>query len=398
MDLSGLLYPVTLERFIDNYWEKDILHIQRGVDGYYGSVLTQSEVEAYINAEGNRYPALQLSKSGHYLSPEVFCKDFKAGSASFSAEVDRDRVIAEYRAGATVSLPALHRRTGALSQICNHMADLSGHAVHANVYLTPGNAEGFSPHYDTHDVFVLQIAGRKFWKIYEPTQSLPHVSDPYAPESFTVSNPCSCITLNPGDLLYLPRGYIHATSTDDTYSLHVTLGLTVYTYLELISVWMGLAKQNLEFRRSLPFGFHRHPRLLDEIGDQFSALAIEALGPSALTEMLASFMSRRIENKSWPSASFQFCSDEKLLNANTELISIPVSQYSYRIDGDNIIIEVAGKSLAVTARAEPLLHQIRASKVFSVSGLVSPFTEEATLKLVRHFYQEGLVDLVVVSK
>lgn len=40
--------------------------------------------------------------------------------------------------------------------------------VGANVYLTPPNSQGFAPHYDDIEAFVLQIEGKKRWKVYAP--------------------------------------------------------------------------------------------------------------------------------------------------------------------------------------------------------------------------------------
>ena len=40
--------------------------------------------------------------------------------------------------------------------------------VQINAYITPPQNRGFAAHYDVHDVFVLQIAGRKTWRIHEP--------------------------------------------------------------------------------------------------------------------------------------------------------------------------------------------------------------------------------------
>src|SRR5208283_1139855 len=99
--------------------------------------------------------------------------------------------------------------------------------------LTPGNTAGFSPHYDTHEVFVVQVGGRKRWRIYEPPIVLPHRSQPFVRAGYAPPAPLLECELCPGDLLYLPRGYVHSATTSEGYSAHVTIGLTVYTWVEL---------------------------------------------------------------------------------------------------------------------------------------------------------------------
>lgn len=35
-------------------------------------------------------------------------------------------------------------------------------------YITPANKAGFAPHWDDIDAFLLQLEGRKHWKVYAP--------------------------------------------------------------------------------------------------------------------------------------------------------------------------------------------------------------------------------------
>ncbi len=71
--------------------------------------------------------------------------------------------------------------------------------------LTPGDASGFTTHYDTQDVFILQIGGRKHWRISQPTIALPHRTQACSPIGFAPPPPDLELELEPGDLLYLPR-------------------------------------------------------------------------------------------------------------------------------------------------------------------------------------------------
>jgi lysine-specific demethylase/histidyl-hydroxylase NO66 len=74
--------------------------------------------------------------------------------------------------------------------------------VGANVYLTPPGTQGFAPHFDDVDAFLLQLEGKKQWRLYKPKNEdrLARVSS----RNFTqeeIGQPCLETTLNAGDML-----------------------------------------------------------------------------------------------------------------------------------------------------------------------------------------------------
>lgn len=116
-------------------------------------------------------------------------------------------------------IPELHRFNATLQEYFHSM-------VGANVYLTPANSQGFAPHYDDIEAFVLQIEGKKEWLLYAPRNDdevLPRESS----ENFRqdeLGDPAFKVVLSPGDLLYFPRGWIHqARTAGNQHSLHITL-------------------------------------------------------------------------------------------------------------------------------------------------------------------------------
>ena len=129
---------------------------------------------------------------------------------------------------------------------------------------------GFGPHYDVHDVFIFQISGAKNWKIYPPIFDLPHASQPFRPQMSPDSAPLLELDIEPGDLLYLPRGFVHTTNTGNRASAHATLGVTVYTWVELLAIWLQSSKNDADFRRALPPGFAHRPELKQELKEGFT--------------------------------------------------------------------------------------------------------------------------------
>jgi ribosomal protein L16 Arg81 hydroxylase len=135
--------------------------------------------------------------------------------------------------------------------------------VQVNAYVTPPGSTGFSDHYDVHDVFVLQVAGEKRWRIRPPVLELPLRDEPWtdrraAVEDAALAPPLLEETFAPGDCLYLPRGYLHAATALGGSSIHLTIGVHSWTRRhivdELVRAAVSRASRSPEVRSALPLG------------------------------------------------------------------------------------------------------------------------------------------------
>ena len=124
-------------------------------------------------------------------------------------------------------LQALHLNWPPLARFCRALEAELGHPAQANSYYTPRRSQGFAVHHDTHDVFVLQVAGEKHWRVYDPLLELPLKHQRYSKALGEHGPPVLELTLRAGDTLYLPRGWLHDALTSETDSLHVTVGVNV---------------------------------------------------------------------------------------------------------------------------------------------------------------------------
>ena len=110
-----------------------------------------------------------------------------------------------------------------------------------------------------HDVFVLQVSGRKHWRIHAPV-----VTDPLDNQNWEKSRdavaaqaagePVIDCVLEPGDALYLPRGTIHAAEALGETSIHLTVGIHPITRYDLVRQVLDAAQHDDALRTSLPVG------------------------------------------------------------------------------------------------------------------------------------------------
>ncbi|XP_030475053.1 uncharacterized protein LOC115692368 [Syzygium oleosum] len=191
------------------------------------------KAERLSNTEKHLFPE---SLSSCTQSPHVFSFD------------DVFRCDEAYKDGYTVAMRGMEFRFKSIAAITEGLASLFGQpSVGANLYLTPRNSQGLARHYDDHCVLVCQLMGTKQWTISSPRNKLlPRLYDPLDGSQGlnvdTVPNACTQILLKEGDILYIPRGYIHeAHTTNDVQkdsaglSLHLTLAIEVEAPFE----WEG---------------------------------------------------------------------------------------------------------------------------------------------------------------
>jgi len=149
-------------------------------------------------------------------------------------------------------------------RLCSTLQDHFQNMVGANVYLTPPGTQGFAPHWDDVEVFMLQLEGKKHWRIYSPRnkeETLPRFSSANL-EQDEVGTPIIEVDLEPGDMIYMPRGTIHqGNCLSEEHSLHITISTyQMNSWTDLLEKLLPAAltaasQEDLQFRQGLPRDF-----------------------------------------------------------------------------------------------------------------------------------------------
>lgn len=201
--------------------------------------------------------------------------------------VDTKELWKNYHKGCTIRLLCPHKHAENVHALLSTLELELQCMVGANAYLTPPKAsQGFAPHYDDIEAFCLQLQGQKRWKVYEPTLKLPRASsDDFSVEEVKKMTQVMDVTLEEGDLLYMPRGWIHQACTlkdTDQHSLHLTVSaMQQWAWLDLLDMIMPEALENAamsetssSLRQGLPRGF------LDYMGAMYEEPSDEKLPES----------------------------------------------------------------------------------------------------------------------
>ncbi|MGQ0661007.1 cupin domain-containing protein [Sphingosinicella sp.] len=253
--LGFLIAPVAREEFLASIYEqKELLNLRHEPDRY-ADLLTLDSLDQFIASADLREGMLDLSNKHNRITREAYLDE--------DGRVIQVAVTEEYLRGATIILPHLHSSMYNLGEFCRSLEEVFTCHVQTNIYLTPPSREegkatqGFPPHYDNHDVFVMQIAGSKAWRIYGTPVTTPFRGETFEVATHQAGEPSQTFTMNAGDCIYMPRGLMHdAENSGDEPSLHITVGLITKTWADLLLESISeLALTEPAFRRSLPAGY-----------------------------------------------------------------------------------------------------------------------------------------------
>jgi lysine-specific demethylase/histidyl-hydroxylase NO66 len=299
-------------------------------------------------------------------------------SASISGQaltglVDARKVLALVDDGATVVLQGLHRSWPPIIELVARLERELGHPGQANAYLTPAGSQGFAPHVDAHDVFVVQTEGEKAWLI----------GDEGAEDE---------VLLTPGSVLYLPTGTRHSARSQRTHSLHVTIGINQLTWRALLSRAVLDAMAEVPDTH-LPAGYLDDPTLLTEglrthlahVGERLAALDAQDLvrehGEHFLTSRPPRLAGRLAE---------AFRAQE--VTDDTRLVRRPTAP-GVLVDGpaETVRVLLGDRHLDAPSWIRPALVDLLARTELRPSDLADLLDPQSRLVLCRRLVREGLL-------
>ncbi|MBI5337082.1 MAG: cupin-like domain-containing protein [Mycolicibacterium rufum] len=301
---------VAPEVFAAQYWgRRPLLSRSGALPRDFTDLLSPDAVDELITRRGVRAPFLRMAKAGQLLARDCYL-DAGGFGAEMPDQVDSARVLAQLAAGATLVLQGLHRLWPPLIDFVRDAVDDLGHPVQANAYITPPDNQGFDPHYDVHDVFVLQVSGDKRWIVHEPVHTDPLPSQPWTDHRAAITArgaqpPVIDTVLTAGDVLYLPRGWVHSARSGDTTSIHLTIGVSAMTGLDVMRAVVDALADDAEFRKSLPMGVDvAHPGETAAIASKVMAALTETVRDrgAELSDRAAARMARRHSERTRPVA------------------------------------------------------------------------------------------------
>jgi len=352
------------------------------LEEYFAQLLTVDGIDellTHVYAREPRPPtAIRMGRDGVIIPPDAYL----GRSDGALAEVDVERVLALHRDGASIIINGVEQAVEPIAELCEAIERTVGMHAHANVYLTPREAQGFPLHFDPHDVFLLQFAGAKEWTMYPSSVPLAN-SEARSADELEPQGPPTRIRLRAGELLYMPRGLLHEGITTEEMSAHLTIGMNPYTWAQLIHDTVeALEADDVDFRRSVPT-------------DRDSGAFEETLA------LLAAKLTGSARNPGSPRTNgagrrrlrgllTQIHEPERIRLDTVVRLRAGVAP-EIRPNGAGMALEFGDAELTLPAFVEPHLRALCSDDPIRAADLPPTLDDEGKLVLVRRLVREGLL-------
>lgn len=390
------------DEFADEVWgRRPLLTRSAQLPRDFSDLLSPAMVDEIIAERGVRTPFVRMAREGSLVDRACFTRAAGFG-AQIADQIDPDGMLTQFAAGATIVLQGLHRFWPPIIDFVQGMNADVGHPVQTNAYITPPANRGFDPHYDVHDVFVFQVSGAKRWRVHEPVHHHPLPDQPWTDHREAISaraadEPVIDEVLEPGDCLYLPRGWIHSAEALGETSIHLTVGVAPFTGVDIArAVLDGLASDE-GLRASLPLGLApvAADRTEDHVREVLATIArLATEEPDAIAARTGRALAARYLELTRPAAIRPLAT----LDAVAALDADTPVRWRDGLHGsigpaavaDKVVLRLPDKSITFPAECEPALREMIDGDPVSAGALPGLDAADGAVVL-RRLLREGVV-------
>jgi ribosomal protein L16 Arg81 hydroxylase len=256
-DLAALLAPVTPEQFFAEHYDRQPLHV-RGTPAKFAQVLSWRQINRLLDMSHIwTSTSLKLVMDSQTVPAEQFCTRTLGRDGAQVLQPEAARVQHWIARGASVVMNDVDSLTPGLASVSTALESAGLGKAQANVYISWQAHKAFRTHYDTHDVWAVQVEGEKTWNIWEGRAEWPIPHPVFKSQTQEHHDQArgklrGTVLMKPGDLLYLPRGWYHDALAEAAASVHIAYGVHAPLGMDLVNILSERVLYDAEFRKPLP--------------------------------------------------------------------------------------------------------------------------------------------------
>jgi ribosomal protein L16 Arg81 hydroxylase len=245
---ASLVEPLGVETFMKDYHGKREW-IHHGRPDRFEWLLSWPRLNELIRDQRPASPRFRLMKAGRSLPEGIYQRTVQTLRGPLRL-LDPSQLLAELRGGATLVWDAIDQGHPPIRAIKQAVERALRALVFVNMYASWGTLGGVGDHWDDHDVFVVQVIGRKNWRVHPATRKWPMPDEDFGDEA-PVEYAHEWM-LEAGGVLYLPRGWWHRVTPVNEPSLHLTIGVLRPTNADFLLWLLDRAKASDLVRQDFP--------------------------------------------------------------------------------------------------------------------------------------------------
>ncbi len=376
---NDVIHPVEFEDFVSNYFEQKPFVIKRNQPDYYEPVLTITDIDRILRNNNLDSEGFELVKYSQQLNKSKFtCSDINTGKNV----IDHKKLFGFFDEGFTINVDQFHRYHRPLNRLVDMTVRTFYGDSNAYLFYTPAGMQGLKPHWDQVDVFILQIEGSKEWRVYDSPMKLPRTTEGFDNMD---KEPILTAVLEKGDMLYMPRGFVHEAKSGNDISVHITLSCSIKTYGDLFkSMVADIADEY--FDQSLPVRFN-----VDS--DDFRARIKDYVATLDINEVIGKFRKDFFDKKVLQSTGIFI--QNSGLDTHVKLKKKLAGPYSVKCDNLQLTLACStGASIVFPVFAKVCIEFILEAEVFSVNEIPSDLSEQKMLMICKKLIHEGILEVL----
>ena len=215
--LASLLSPIDEQSFIEHFVSKSRIHVQSVDNRRTESLLPWDTINRLLESDQLPPSRVKLVRANMMIPPMIYREGDEAG------RINPRALNSLLPQGVSIVIDSVEEYVPHLGRLSDSIERQLAHRVWINSYISFGRGKAFKPHWDNHDVIIVQVLGRKRWRSFgvpDPPPTRKHREGDRVPAAVEWEG-----TMSAGDVLYLPRGEVHEAELETADSVHLTIGI-----------------------------------------------------------------------------------------------------------------------------------------------------------------------------
>ncbi|MGW4527317.1 cupin domain-containing protein [Amycolatopsis sp. NPDC004378] len=386
--LADLVAPLEVGQFFADVLGKSPRRFP-GEAGRFAALLPWPELDRVIRQHRLEFPRLRLALDGDVVPAHTYTEMVSTRRNGLVPRVLPAPFAEHLRSGATLVVDSVNEMIDGVGELATRLEHDLRERIQVNLYAGWGTTHGFDVHWDDHDAFIIQLSGRKRWRLHGVTRRAPLQRDLELPER-PEGEPREDFLLEDGDVLYLPRGHWHDVSAVGEESLHLTIGFNAATGVDLVAWLADQVRADELFREDLPrFG---PPEARAERAEALRRRLAELVEGDLVDRFLAD---RDAQAPAQTRIGLPWAATAELLPPDDDFDVRLLAPRAALVDGEGTVALVAaGHRLVFAAAARPILAALLTGgpQPFKVLADAAAGVDRATVRaLLGELVTQGLV-------